>query len=88
MLFLTLYFRGNTLAQNSMKDSLRLQIAKETNDTSRIKLLIRLWSEYEDFDSLNIRYLKEALDLSLKTKFRYGLAYGKYYDVLELRRNG
>jgi tetratricopeptide (TPR) repeat protein len=78
----------NAAAQQSEADRLRLHISKETCDTGRIKLLVQLGLNYAENDSLAIAYLREAYDLSLKNKYRYGLAFGKYYEVLELWQKG
>ena len=79
---------GNTFAQLSDRDRLLEQIPKENNDTNRIKLLIQLGLNYAENDSLAIIYLKEAHDLSVKNKYRPGLAYGQYYEVLKLWLEG
>ena len=87
-LLLILVFSRNTFAKLSKSDKLRLQIAKETNDTSKIKLLINLAINYFKSDSEHAGCLKEAYDLSRKHNYRYGLAYGQYYEGLLLQGKG
>jgi hypothetical protein len=88
-LILILMIAGNSIGQSSEVQKLRLQIAKETNDTIKVKLLIRLATNYSiRGDSEQLICLKKAYDLSKKTKFRYGLVYGRYYEALLLWRNG
>jgi hypothetical protein len=78
----------NAFTQQSESEKLLYQITEEPNDTSKIKLLIQLGMRYDTGDSLSGIYLKEAYDLSVKNNFRYGLAYGQYYKVLELTEKG
>ncbi len=85
---LIILFGGTTFAQLSVGDKLRLQIFKETNDTTRIKLLIELGLKYHRDDSEQDSCLKAAYELSKKKKYRYGLAYGQYYEGLLLSRIG
>ncbi|MEI7725236.1 MAG: histidine kinase [Bacteroidota bacterium] len=86
ILLLILLFSGNTFGQPSVRDSLRMQLSRETNDTSRIKLLIQLGLNYFVADSAKITCLKEAIDLSEKKNFRYGLMFSQYYEGLLLVR--
>jgi hypothetical protein len=88
IIILIVFLSINGAAKKSDADSLRLKIALETNDTVRIKLLIRLGLNYAENDSLANGYLKEAYDLSVKKRYRYGLAFGQYYKVLELTEKG
>jgi tetratricopeptide (TPR) repeat protein len=85
---LIILFAVSSLAQSSDADKLWLQISQEDNDTSRIKLLIQFGLNYAGNDSLASVLLKEAYDLSVKNKYRYGIAYGQYYDVLKLWQEG
>ena|GEM_PF-965652 len=79
---------GITLAQQSGRVKLLFQISKETNDTSKAKLLITLGSVYYNDEPEQDRCFMEAYDLSKKNNFRYGLAYGQYYEGLLLLRLG
>ncbi len=88
MTILIILFSGNIFAQLSGADKLRHIISKETNDTTRIKLLIQLGLSYPETDPEQDKYLQEAYDLSKKTNFRYGLAYGEYYEGILLLRSG
>ncbi len=88
ILLLILLFRGNTFAQQSEGDKLRKQIATESNDTCKIKLLIKFGLEYTIRDSEQLWYLKKAFDLSKKNNYRYGLLFGQYYDGLLLSHAG
>jgi hypothetical protein len=80
-LFLILLFSGTIVAQKSEYDKLRNQISKETNDTSKIKLLIQMRQFFIMNDSQDQdKCLREAYNLSKKTKFPYGLAWNQYYE--------
>ena len=94
-IFLILIFSVKIFAQLSAEDKLRQQIAKETNDTIKVKLLIKLATNYSIRNRYAIRgdseqfvCLREARKLSKKTDFRYGLVWGQYYDALRLYYNG
>ncbi len=79
--FLILLFSGTILAQKSEYDRLKSQISKATSDTSKIKLLIQMRFFFIMNDSVDRdKYLKQAYDLSKKTKFPYGLAWNTYYE--------
>ena len=83
-LLLIFLFNGINYGQTTEADKLRLQIVKETNDTVKINLLVKLGLNYAENDSLAIIYLKEAYELSVKKNYSYGLAFGQYYKVLQL----
>ena len=87
-LLLFVFFSGSIFAQKAQMDSLMMQIANETNDTIKIKLLIQCGLTYsEDMNDLE-RCLKEVNELSKKTRFRPGIIYAKYYEGILLRKNG
>jgi tetratricopeptide (TPR) repeat protein len=88
LFLLILLFNGNSFSQLSERDKLRLNINKAKNDTTRINLLIKFGLDYAENDSVAIICLREAYDLSLKKKYRYGMAFGQYYEVLDMARNG
>jgi len=88
IIILILLLSGNTFAQLSKRDSLLVQIANETNDTNKVKLLITLGANHFEDLAEQDRCFKEAYDLSKKNNFRYGLAYGQYYEGLLLLRLG
>ena len=50
--------------------------------------MIALGSVYSEGEPEQDSCLKEAYDLSKKNKFRYGLAYGLYYEGLLLSKIG
>lgn len=80
-LLLIILFSNTALAQQSEYDRLRSQISKTTSDTSKIKLLIQMRYFFIMHDSLDRdKYLKQACDLSKKTKFPYGMAWSQYYE--------
>ena len=85
---LIILFSGNIYSQISQRDSLLLEISTEKNDTNRIRLLVQLGMNYAENDSMASVYLKEAYDLSLGRNYRYGRAFGQYYEVLELSQDG
>jgi tetratricopeptide (TPR) repeat protein len=87
-LLLILLLSGNTFPQLSDADKLRLEIPKETNDTSKIKLLIYLGMNYYPNDPEQDKCFKEAYALSKKKNYRYGLVVGQYYEGLQLWRMG
>ena len=80
-------FSGITLGQKNDVDELRFQISKETNDTNRVKLLIKLGLIYFDRDSLEDQCFLEVYNISKKTHFLYGLAYYHYYEGIQLSKN-
>ena len=63
---LILLFSGNTYAQLSHSDTLKLQIAKETNDTEKIRQIIYFVLRYAENGSEEKKYLQQANDLSRK----------------------
>ena len=79
---------GYLFAQFSEKDKLLLQLSKESNDTNRIKILIRLGSAYAKNDSEQDHWFKEVHDLSRLKRFGHGLAFDKYYEGCLLLRKG
>jgi hypothetical protein len=57
-------------------------------DTTCIKMLVTRAFYNDENDSIKEKYLGQVYDLSLKSKFRYGLAFGYYRDALVLKREG
>jgi tetratricopeptide (TPR) repeat protein len=88
ILILILFSGRNTFAQPSDRDKLLLQISKEANDTTRIKLLIRLGMVYALNDADQDRWLNEVDELSRIKKYGYGLVFGKYHEARRLVRIG
>jgi adenylate cyclase len=84
IIILILVFNLNATAQVPDTDKLRLEVSKEINDTSRIKLLIRLGLLITLDQEESMKHLKEAYDLSRKHNFRLGLVYGRYYEGLAM----
>ena len=68
-LLLLLWFSGITLGQKKDVDKLRNQISKETNDTSRVKLLIKLAFSEAGKDSVAAQCFREVYKLSKKKQF-------------------
>jgi tetratricopeptide (TPR) repeat protein len=85
---LVLLISTTIFAQQSEGYKLRLQISKETNDTSRVQLLLRYILENDDSSSVYAKYLKEAYNISGKTNYRYGLALSSYCEGILAARNG
>ena len=85
---LFLWSMEGAAGQTTAKDSLRRQISKETNDTVRIKLLIKLGLTTPVSDSELDKCLKEAFERSKKIQFRYGLVFGRYYEGRLLSSTG
>jgi hypothetical protein len=80
-------FSGNTYAQPSHRDSLRSQIEKETNDTTRIKLMIQYALIYpRGQEKYNL--FKDVHELSLKNNYRHGLMYDRYVEGMILVDSG
>ena len=81
---LILFFSRIGIAQKTEADSLRLLIAKETNDTSKVKLLIKLASNADSNDSVEAECFREVYNLSMKNHYLYGLAQYHYYEGILL----
>jgi len=88
LILLILLFSMNTIAQTNEGDKLRVQLAKESNPTTKADQLIKLAFFFPEDDTETERCLKEAYDISKKTGYSYGLIVGQYYKVLELSRQG
>ena len=84
---LILLFSRVSFAQMNLTDSLRLLIPKETNDTNKIKLLIRLALLINVGQEEMTECLKQVNDLSRKNLYRPGLIYGRYYEGLVMWDN-
>ena len=85
---LILFFSRIGIAQKSEADSLRLLIAKETNDTSKVKLLIKLAFNADSKDSVEAECFREVYDLSKKNHYLYGLAQYHYYEGIHCLKAG
>ena len=88
LLLLILFSRGITFAVQSEVDKLHPLISKESNDTTRINLLIQSGLQYSFVSQEQISCFKEVFDLSRKINYPYGLAFGHYYEVLKLWQAG
>jgi tetratricopeptide (TPR) repeat protein len=75
---------GNISAQKEVADKLLLQISKETNDTNKIKLLVKLGFNAAIKDSAEFKCFREIYELSKKRHFLYGLANYHYYEGIQL----
>ncbi len=87
IVLLILLFSGNILSQTSEKDKLSLQISKETNDTIKIKLMVRyilVWGQFED----QKKWYSDIHELSVKNNYRPGLIYYRFYEGLHLSEKG
>ena len=84
MLLLILLFSGVAFAQKKVADSLRRLIANESNDTSKIKLLINLAFNTDSDVSVERACFRQVYNLSLKKHFLFGLAYYHYYEGIQL----
>jgi tetratricopeptide (TPR) repeat protein len=80
---LILFINVNMFAQQSEKDKLRMQISKETNDTIKIKLMVRFVMVFGQFEGYE-KWYSEIHELSKKTNFRQGLIYNRFYEGLLL----
>ena len=87
ILLFILLFSGINLAQQPETDKLRQQISKETNDTIKAKLLINLALNYSHKEYERLGCLSEAYSLSKHKKYKYGLAWGQFYDGMLLLNN-
>src|ERR1700712_100545 len=64
------------LAQTTRLDSLKLIISKSNGDTSKVNNLLELSKAYLSSSPADaIRYSNEAKELSVKIKYRPGVAY-------------
>jgi tetratricopeptide (TPR) repeat protein len=87
MLILILFFAGKIFAQLPEREMLPLEIAKETNDTTRIKLIIRYvmrWAPLPEFK----KWYDEIQALSLKNNYKPGLIYARFYEGYMLSSEG
>lgn len=84
---LIILFGGNVISQSYHPDTLRSHIAKETNDTVRINLMIRYLFRYSTVRDLRM-WLNEIVELSRKNNYRPGLIYLNYADGLTLSNIG
>jgi signal transduction histidine kinase len=65
---------SNTNAQDSNTDSLKLLLEKAPNDTSRVKLLLKIGNQYYFFKpDTSIYYTKKALELSRSLHYTKGI---------------
>jgi phage shock protein A len=87
-LLLFIFFSGKTFSQKSDVDSLRRLIANETNDTSKIKLLIQFGIRIAESEAEQDSCFMEVFELSKKNNFQYGLVFGEYHQGLLLARVG
>jgi tetratricopeptide (TPR) repeat protein len=78
---LTILFSRNAVAQISEGEVLRLQITKETNDTSKVKLMIRYVMYYApNQDYYN--WLDSIQELSQKNRYKQGLIYKRFKQAV------
>ena len=86
-LLLLFLLSGTAFPQKKVADSLRKLIEKETNDTSKVKLLIKLGFNSDTKDSAEVKCFREVYALSKKRNFLYGLAYFHCYEGIRLWKN-
>jgi tetratricopeptide (TPR) repeat protein len=87
MLLLILCFEGRIFAQLPEREMLPLQIAEETNDTARIKLMVRYVMRYAPLPEIK-KWYDEIHTLSLKNNYRPGLIYNRFYEGYLLSSEG
>ena len=87
ILLLILLFSSNAVAQQNEEAYLRQQIAIETNDTTRIKLMVRYGLAYGQFLDQK-KWYGEIKKLSVKNHYSPGLIYYRFYEGLELSDQG
>ena len=86
-LLLILLVSGKVIALQSEQEKLPFLIAKETNEVSRINLIVRyvmLYAPTRDFR----HWFDEIHILSIKNNYRPGLVYGRYYEAVLLADSG
>jgi len=84
---LIILLSGNAFAQRSQSDSLLFLISKETNDTTRIKLIVRyalLWAPSAE----SRKWQDEIHDLSVKHNYLPGLIYDRFFEATNLADSG
>ena len=87
ILILIILLSGNTFAQQTQGEKLLIQISKETNDTSKIKLMVRYLMHFAPIPD-HKKWYDTITQLSLKTNFRQGLTYHLLYEGLQLSEKG
>ena len=84
---LIILFSGNTFAQLPKSDSTLMQISNETNDTVKIKLILRyvmFFASSQDFK----KWYPEIHALSHKSNYRHGLMFDCFYESTLLSDSG
>jgi len=84
---LIVFFNGNAIAQLSFRERLPLEIAKETNDTIKINLIVRYVMLCGSL-SENKKWYDEIKRLSIKNNYRPGLVYQRFYEGMRLSDSG
>ena len=87
ILLLLLLGNGNLIAIPSEREKLRLEILKESNDTARIKMMVRYVMVYVQAEDMR-KWYDEIDRLSIKCNYRPGLIYKQFYEVLLLADSG
>ncbi|MEI7980300.1 MAG: histidine kinase [Bacteroidota bacterium] len=87
ILLLILLLRGNVIAQQNEGDHLRQQISNETNDTSKIKLIVMYVNLYAPVSEYKKCY-DDIYALSLKHNYRPGFIFKRFYEGLQLSDRG
>jgi tetratricopeptide (TPR) repeat protein len=86
-IILILLFSGNIFAQRSQSDSILYLIAKEANDTARIKLMVRyalLWAPPAE----SRKWQDDIYDLSVRNNYRPGLIYTRFFEATDYADSG
>jgi tetratricopeptide (TPR) repeat protein len=81
---LIVLFVEKVFAQRPDIYKLQLKIPKEANDTVKIKLMIQLGVAYGLDSREQIQCFNEVYALSKKARYKYGMAFGPYYEALQL----
>lgn len=81
--FLILIFSIDGISQTSDAEKLRLQIANETNDTSKVNLIIRYVMYYTPNQEY-YNWLDSIQEISLKNNYRKGLIYSRFKQAVLL----
>ena len=86
-ILLIILFSGNTFLKLSERERLLEQIPKETNDTVKIKLMVRYAMCLAPLPEIK-KWYDEIHALSLKNNYRPGLIYYRFYEATLLSDNG
>ena len=87
ILLLIILFNSNAFVQQTEDEKLLTRISQETNDTSRIKLMVLYLMHFAPIPD-HKKWYDTINKLSRKYKFRQGLLYQRLYEGMQLSEQG